>query len=172
MPGTAPVRVMLKEGLNVALGSDIAGGDHLSMGWGWGRSPSASTIAWRRFPGAKPGCSPKNAAPAEVPKYQPSATPPPPPPPPPPRPPPDRTAVRPYTSSMTAATWNTSPASAGTSWGAKWKLSHWQPLVPPPCRQGVGLGKVPVFQHNRMEAVPRGEARLGPKERRPAGTGP
>ena len=29
--GTAPVRVMLKEGLKVALGSDIAGGDHLSM---------------------------------------------------------------------------------------------------------------------------------------------
>ncbi|MCI8971561.1 MAG: amidohydrolase family protein, partial [Oscillibacter sp.] len=29
--GTAPVRVMLKEGLKVALGSDIAGGDHLNM---------------------------------------------------------------------------------------------------------------------------------------------
>ena len=29
--GTAPVRVMLNEGLKVALGSDIAGGDHLSM---------------------------------------------------------------------------------------------------------------------------------------------
>ena len=29
--GTAPVRVMLKEGLKVALGSDIAGGDHLGM---------------------------------------------------------------------------------------------------------------------------------------------
>ena len=29
--GTAPVRVMLTEGLKVALGSDIAGGDHLSM---------------------------------------------------------------------------------------------------------------------------------------------
>ena len=29
--GVAPVRVMLKEGLKVALGSDIAGGDHLNM---------------------------------------------------------------------------------------------------------------------------------------------
>ena len=29
--GTAPVRAMLEEGLKVALGSDIAGGDHLSM---------------------------------------------------------------------------------------------------------------------------------------------
>ena len=29
--GYAPVRVMLSEGLNVVLGSDIAGGDHLSM---------------------------------------------------------------------------------------------------------------------------------------------
>ena len=29
--GVAPVRVMLNEGLKVALGSDIAGGDHLSM---------------------------------------------------------------------------------------------------------------------------------------------
>ena len=29
--GYAPVRVMLNEGLNVVLGSDIAGGDHLSM---------------------------------------------------------------------------------------------------------------------------------------------
>lgn len=29
--GTAPVRVMLNEGIKVALGSDIAGGDHLSM---------------------------------------------------------------------------------------------------------------------------------------------
>lgn len=29
--GVAPVRTMLKEGLKVALGSDIAGGDHLSM---------------------------------------------------------------------------------------------------------------------------------------------
>ena len=29
--GTAPVRAMLDEGLKVALGSDIAGGDHLSM---------------------------------------------------------------------------------------------------------------------------------------------
>lgn len=29
--GTAPVRAMLNEGLKVALGSDIAGGDHLSM---------------------------------------------------------------------------------------------------------------------------------------------
>ena len=29
--GVAPVRVMLQEGLNVALGSDVAGGDHLSM---------------------------------------------------------------------------------------------------------------------------------------------
>ena len=29
--GTAPIRVMLNEGLNVALGSDIAGGDHLNM---------------------------------------------------------------------------------------------------------------------------------------------
>lgn len=29
--GVAPVRVMLREGLNVALGSDVAGGDHLSM---------------------------------------------------------------------------------------------------------------------------------------------
>jgi guanine deaminase len=29
--GVAPVRVMLKAGLKVALGSDIAGGDHLSM---------------------------------------------------------------------------------------------------------------------------------------------
>ena len=29
--GTAPVRVMLNEGLKVALGSDIAGGDHLNM---------------------------------------------------------------------------------------------------------------------------------------------
>lgn len=29
--GVAPVRVMLKEGMQVALGSDIAGGDHLSM---------------------------------------------------------------------------------------------------------------------------------------------
>ena len=29
--GTAPVRVMLDEGLKVALGSDIAGGDHLDM---------------------------------------------------------------------------------------------------------------------------------------------
>ncbi len=29
--GVAPVRVMLQEGLRVALGSDIAGGDHLSM---------------------------------------------------------------------------------------------------------------------------------------------
>ena len=29
--GFAPVRVMLEEGLKVALGSDVAGGDHLSM---------------------------------------------------------------------------------------------------------------------------------------------
>ena len=29
--GVAPVRVMLNEGLKVALGSDVAGGDHLSM---------------------------------------------------------------------------------------------------------------------------------------------
>ena len=29
--GTAPVRVMLQEGVQVALGSDIAGGDHLNM---------------------------------------------------------------------------------------------------------------------------------------------
>ena len=29
--GAAPVRVMLREGVKVALGSDIAGGDHLSM---------------------------------------------------------------------------------------------------------------------------------------------
>ena len=29
--GVAPVRVMLNEGLKVALGSDIAGGDHLNM---------------------------------------------------------------------------------------------------------------------------------------------
>ena len=29
--GTAPVRTMLREGVRVALGSDIAGGDHLSM---------------------------------------------------------------------------------------------------------------------------------------------
>ena len=29
--GTAPVRAMLEEGVKVALGSDIAGGDHLSM---------------------------------------------------------------------------------------------------------------------------------------------
>ena len=29
--GTAPVRTMLEEGLKVALGTDIAGGDHLSM---------------------------------------------------------------------------------------------------------------------------------------------
>ena len=29
--GVAPVRKMLQEGLNVALGSDIAGGDHISM---------------------------------------------------------------------------------------------------------------------------------------------
>ena len=29
--GTAPVRTMLQEGLKVALGSDIAGGDHLNM---------------------------------------------------------------------------------------------------------------------------------------------
>ena len=29
--GFAPVRVMLDEGLKVALGSDVAGGDHLSM---------------------------------------------------------------------------------------------------------------------------------------------
>ena len=29
--GTAPVRAMLDEGLKVALGTDIAGGDHLSM---------------------------------------------------------------------------------------------------------------------------------------------
>ena len=29
--GVAPVRVMLNEGLKVALGSDIAGGDHLDM---------------------------------------------------------------------------------------------------------------------------------------------
>ncbi|MBE6995306.1 MAG: guanine deaminase [Ruminococcaceae bacterium] len=29
--GTAPIRTMLNEGLNVALGSDIAGGDHLNL---------------------------------------------------------------------------------------------------------------------------------------------
>ena len=29
--GVAPVRTMLREGLHVVLGSDIAGGDHLSM---------------------------------------------------------------------------------------------------------------------------------------------
>ena len=29
--GTAPVRSMLREGLKVALGTDIAGGDHISM---------------------------------------------------------------------------------------------------------------------------------------------
>ena len=31
MSGVAPVRMMLQEGLNVALGTDIAGGDHISM---------------------------------------------------------------------------------------------------------------------------------------------
>lgn len=31
MSGVAPIRVMLNEGVKVALGSDIAGGDHLNM---------------------------------------------------------------------------------------------------------------------------------------------
>ena len=82
--GTAPVRAMLNEGVNVVLGSDIAGGDHLSMfdvtaasiraskarrildGWetdfltvaeGWYLAVSAGAA----FFGEKPGFAPGNA---------------------------------------------------------------------------------------------------------------
>ena len=87
--GTAPVRVMLNEGLKVALGSDIAGGDHLSMfevvaasiraskarrildGWetdfltvaeGWYLGTSAGAA----FFGEKPGFAPGNSLHAMV----------------------------------------------------------------------------------------------------------
>ena len=87
--GVAPVRVMLNEGLKVALGSDIAGGDHLSMfdvvaasiraskarrildGWetdfltvaeGWYLGTSAGAA----FFGQQPGFAPGNALHAVV----------------------------------------------------------------------------------------------------------
>ena len=83
MSGVAPIRVMLNEGLKVTLGSDIAGGDHLSMfdvtaasiraskarrildGWntdfltvaeGWYLATSAGS----EFFGEKPGFAPGN----------------------------------------------------------------------------------------------------------------
>ena len=83
MSGVAPIRVMLNEGLKVTLGSDVAGGDHLSMfdvtaasiraskarrildGWntdfltvaeGWYLATSAGS----EFFGEKPGFAPGN----------------------------------------------------------------------------------------------------------------
>ena len=80
--GVAPVRVMLNEGVHVALGSDIAGGDHLSMfevtassiraskarrildGWetdfltvaeGWYLATSAGAAYFGQQPGFAPG---------------------------------------------------------------------------------------------------------------------
>ena len=80
--GTAPVRAMLNEGVNVALGSDIAGGDHLNMfdvvaasiraskarrildGWetdfltvaeGWFLGTSAGAAFFEASPGFAPG---------------------------------------------------------------------------------------------------------------------
>ena len=87
--GVAPVRVMLKEGMQVALGSDIAGGDHLSMfdviaasiraskarrildGWETDFLTVAeawylATSAGAAFFGEKPGFAPGNALHAVV----------------------------------------------------------------------------------------------------------